>query len=873
MRFLIVFLVLSTGYVSALAADQPFWPDVTYQSDVPTLEQVVGHKSGDKLTSPSQVLDYLDALAKAEPERTRLVEYARSWNDRPLVYMVISSAGNMARLKQNQTKMRELADPRTYSESEQAALVRDVLPVSWMSYAVHGDEIAPTDAAVLTAYHLLAAEGNETVDKILNESIVIIDPLLNPDGCARFMAHLEQSVGLEPMEHYLAAEHRQAWPRGRTNGYLFDMNRDWFAATQPETQGRMKLFQQFYPVVHADVHEMGVNQTYFFPPSTPPFNPHVSEQQKRNLVLYGEGNAKAFDDFNFDYFTREIFDLHYAGYGDTWPTFHGTIGMTFEVGSARGLAQRRHNGEIVTYRSTIHQHFVASMATMLTTATYGQKLLNDFAQYRREALTNDQHYLFEGDESLQRKLMSKLVNQGIEVHQLEGDARVCGKSHSAGSFVVKASQPAGHLVRTLLDADSPIEEAFWQDLERNRDLGLEVDTYDVLAWSMPALYGLEVDVCQREISDLTLYNPTAPENKSYRKADYGYLVANNTSASMSFLAGALRAGIEVRTVDAEFGIDERQFERGTLLMKTLGLEDAVHQLIHQLANQFQVELVVLDESWTSSGVSFGSSEVVKLKAPKIAMAWDDPTYITAAGATRFVIERQLGYPVTPVRTTNLASRYMDYFDVLILPDGDDYDKALGALGLKRLKQWVEQGGVLITMAEATQLLVNPALALLDSSLEANLKTENATNKRKGRVPATTIESEDEYVAIVSEGVTEPDEVSGILARGITNDSHWLAAGVSDTLYMMYEGNDIYSPLKLVDGTDVVRFAGEDDLVYGGYIWAENRAQLAYKPAVMASTHGRGKVIGFVTNPTFRGFMDGFHVILGNAIFKGASVSE
>jgi hypothetical protein len=873
MRFLAAVLTLSVISALPVKAEQPFWPDVTYRSDVPTLKEVLGHESGEKLTSPSEVIDYFDALVAANPDRTKLVEYARTWNDRPLVYMVISSAENMQKLSANQAKMQKLADPRTYSESEQPSLVDDILPVSWMSYSVHGDEVSPTDAAVLTAYHLLASENDKTVNKILNDSIVVIDPLLNPDGRARFISHLEENVGLEPMEHYLAAEHRQAWPRGRTNAYLFDMNRDWFAATQPETKGRVEKFQEFFPVVHADIHEMGVNRTYFFPPPTPPFNPHISDQQKRNLVLYGEGNAIAFDDFNFDYFTREIFDAHYAGYGDSWPTFHGSIGMTFEVGSARGLVQRRHNGEIVTYRDGVHQHFVASMETMLTTATHGERLLNDFAEYRREALAADQHYLFSGDPSLQNKLVTKLINQGIEVHRLDSGTRICGTSHPAGTFVVKAGQPAGHLVRTLLDADSPVRAEFWEEIERKRDLGLSVDTYDVLAWSMPALYGLDVEICQREISDLRRVDGIEPLNKPYRAADYGYLVPNNTSASMSFLAAALRAGIEVRNADAEFTAVDRSFDRGTLLIKTRGEADEIHGRIHEMANEFQVEVVPIDESWTSSGVSFGSSKVAKLKAPKIAMAWDEPTYVTAAGATRFVIERQLGYPVTPVRTRYLASRYMDYFDVVILPDGDSYKSELGDLGLKRLKGWVERGGVLITMAEATRLLVDPAVGLLDSRREANLKTEAAAKRSKGRAPASTIESKDEYVAIVSEGVTAPDPVSGILARGIANDSHWLASGVADTLYMMYEGNDIYTPLQLVDGTDVVRFAADDELVYGGYIWEENRAQLAYKPAVMASTYGQGKVIGFVTNPTFRGFMDGFHVMLGNAIFKGPSVEE
>ena len=865
LSFIVCCLLLSL----AAHAEKPIWPDVQHGKNIPTLEQVVGHKSGTKLTRPDQVFSYIDALVAAAPERTRLVEYAQSWNGRPLKYLVVSSARNIQNLESNQQNMLRLADPRSYSEAEQSELVKQILPVSWLSYGVHGDEVSSTDAALRTAYHLLAAESDPTVDKILSESIVVLDPIQNPDGRARFIAHLEQAVGLSPAVHSLAAEHRQVWPGGRTNHYFFDMNRDWFAQTQPETQGRVKHYQKFFPVVHADIHEMGVDQTYYFPPPTVPYNPHISEQQKRNLNLYGQGNAEAFDGFQFDYFTREIFDAHYAGYGDTWPAFHGAVAMTFEASSALGLIQRNEKGQMVTYESGVQRHFVASIATLLTTASHGNRLLNDLADYRRTALEADQNYLFSGDLSLQAKLMEKLTGQGIEVHQVTEPTRVCGQARAPGSFVVTAGQPAGHLVRTLLDADSPIDSEFWREVESKRESGLPTDVYDVLAWSMPALYGLDVEICQKNIDGLVQYNGAVSQFNNWAEAKYGYLVENTTSASMAFLSDALRHGISVENTEAEFSIDAKTFERGTLLLKTVGLDSSAHKKIQALANEHAQDLVVLDSSWTSSGISFGSSQVKPLEAPKVALAWDYPTFSYSAGNTRYVIEQSLGYPVTPVRVPYLGSADMDYFDVIIIPDGGNYVSELGGSGVEQLKRWVKNGGVLITLGGGTRLLIDESVALLDSKLEANIQASES-NEAASASPGLVIESKDDYLAIIGKGVQRPEFMPGVIVKGQSDANHWLTAGVADTLYMLVGGRDIYTPLQFTQGTNVVRFADQSELLHGGYLWTENQSQLAYKPAVMSTDYGSGSVVGFVVNPTYRGFMDGFHVMLGNAIFKGPS---
>ena len=488
------FLRRRPGYLVPLAlsflinpafAEEPFWPDAELSADVPTLTSVLGHDHGEKISAPEQLVRYLEALADAAPERTRLVEYARTWEDRPLVYLVVGSRENLARLDDIRSGMQQLADPRQITADEAARLIDDLPAVVWLSYGVHGNEISSGDASLVLAHHLLAAT-DETFRTITENTLAIIDPAQNPDGRARFVHHYQQHTGIEPAPSPIAAERREAWPGGRTNHYLFDMNRDWFALTQPETRGRIKIMLEYFPLVHADVHEMGTDSTYYFPPPARPFNPHITEQQKAGLDALGKGMADVFDSFGFDYFTREVFDALYPGYGDSWPTLHGSLGMTFEMASARGLAGQRRDGSIVTYRDGVHRQFAATVGTLMVAARDRKALLEAFYDYRRSAVDDDRVYgvpVNGNDASIVYQLADRLAFQGVEVDVTRRSTRLCGEQMAAGSLVIRAGQPAGRLVRTLMDPESPMREDFLAEQERRRAKGLGVELYDVLGWS------------------------------------------------------------------------------------------------------------------------------------------------------------------------------------------------------------------------------------------------------------------------------------------------------------------------------------------------------------------------------------------------------
>ena len=331
-------------YLAATAAAQSafeFWPGATYDPAIPTFQKVLGFEPGSRFATDTELIQYLNALAAAAPGRIRVVEYGRSWEGRKLVYAVIGSEANMRRLPEIQASMKKLRDARTTSEAEAQRLIANTPAIVWLGHAVHGNEVSGPDSALLAASHLLAARNQPPVSAAMANTVILLDPLQNPDGRMRFLHSFEQASGLEPDPVPVAAERNEPWPGGRYNHYLFDMNRDWFAVTQPETQARIRMFQEWYPVVVADLHEMGSETSYYFAPEAIPFNPHLTKEQKTSLDWFGRNNAKYFDQLGYPYFTRELYDAFFPGYGASWPAYYGSIAMTYEISSVRGLVYRR----------------------------------------------------------------------------------------------------------------------------------------------------------------------------------------------------------------------------------------------------------------------------------------------------------------------------------------------------------------------------------------------------------------------------------------------------------------------------------------------------------------------------------------------------
>ncbi len=882
-------LAVSFFAMPVLAQDDYFFPGADYDPSIPTFEDVLGYAPGERITWHRDAIRYFEALADAAPDRVMVERYAESWERRDLIYVVMTSADNMARIDDVKAGMQRLVDPRTTSRAAAEQLIADQPAVTWLSYGVHGNEISSTDASMLTAYHLLASRGDSRVAEIMNDTIVVIDPMQNPDGRDRFLQHYNMSEGLVPDADRISAEHDEPWPGGRTNHYLFDLNRDWFIMTQPETQGRIRIVQEWYPVVYVDLHEMGSDSTYFFAPEADPFNPHLVEYQQTSLPLIGRTNARWFDQFGSDYFTREVYDAFYPGYGASWPAYLGSIALTYEQASSRGLVVRKYDGVEMSYAFTVRNHFLTSMATAETVQVNREKFLTDLYGYFESAVDegeseNIRSYIIptQDDQSAADKMVGLLVQGGVEIGRATESFGACGEQYEPGAYVISLAQPAKRMIRTLLDTDVPMDEAFLAEQEARRARNVSDQIYDVTAWSMPLMMNVQTNACNRSVSPaMVAAGPelVQPGEVTGAAGTVGYLVPWGTAASVRFLTNALRQGLKVKSNDLAFTHLGNRYPAGTLIVDTADNPAGLRGIVEELAEATGADVVAIDDSWVTDGPSFGSGNVVRFSEPKVAIAWDRPTSSYVAGNTRFVIERQFDYPVTAIRTSRIARSDLSDYHVLILPaqSGGGYASVLGEGGIENLKDWVSKGGVLIGIGNANRFLTDPdvdMLAIRREDAVYDIEIEEAPggdpDEASSTVPGRLIADEAEFSDLIVPEKDDPDSVAGVLVRADVNPDHWLGAGVASTLNVLIRGSDVYTPITLDNGVNVARFQGADDLLASGYIWEENRLQLAYKPFVVAQPAGRGIVIGFTQDPNVRAYLDGLNVIFMNAIFRGSA---
>ncbi|MEL7190455.1 MAG: M14 family zinc carboxypeptidase, partial [Pseudomonadota bacterium] len=614
-RTIIAFL--SWLAIASSAHAQSFM-DGEFDPSIPTLEETVGHKPGERITSPDELYAYIKALEKAAPDRVKLVEYARSWQGRPLYYMVISAPQNMARIDAIQADLSNVAAGRASNGS--------ALPVTWLAHSVHGNEISPADGALMLSYHLLAARGDARVDQILSETIVVIDPLQNPDGRARFVHNFRTALGLEAQSDRQSAEHDEPWPSGRVNHYMFDLNRDWFTLSQPETRGKVAAIRAWNPVVVKDIHEMGGDETYFFSPAADPINPNITASQRALYGIIGRNNARYFDAMGEPYFTREVYDLFYPGYGDTWNAHQGAIGSTYEQGSARGLVFERRDGTTLTYADTVRNQFTAAFSTAEAVAQNADRFLSDFAAYRaanangaagRGSYVIDLSKRRWNAESLGRRLAA----QGIDVVRRDGPVSACGRRYPAGYIAIPQAQPAARLVRSLLDADTPLPRDFLTEQERRRSQDLPHELYDVTAWSVGMMSGVDVSLCSSAAGGAALDSTTPITAITSGSGDFGIAVPWTDSGQARLVTLALREGIEARITDEAFTKNGRTFGRGTVVFSTGSNEPGALDRVRALASEIGAETVNLPDGWVDDGPNLGSEAFVRLTLPKVAMAW------------------------------------------------------------------------------------------------------------------------------------------------------------------------------------------------------------------------------------------------------------
>ena len=802
---------------------QELAPGARYDPEIPTLEEVAGHGFREAVTPPDDVIRYMEALAAAAPERTRLIRYAESWEGRPLVVLVIGSPERLARLEEVKAGIARLADPRGLSDAEAETLLAELPVVTALMHGVHGNEISSSGAAMAEAYHLLAATGDADVDLILSESLVLIDPVENPDGRNRFVYQNGIAQARWPDEAGVSAEHDEPWPGGRGNHYLFDLNRDLFIQSQPETRGKVDIFLEFRPHIVADLHEMGGDATYFFPPTAAPSNPWYGERQIALMDVFGEAIGARFDARGFAYFNRDVYDLFYPGYVDMWPMGHGALGMTYEQASARALTLRRSDGDLLTYGDGVLHHFTAAIETALTAARNRERILRDYLAFRREGIALGERGPAEivlhsaHDPGMAERLAGLLAENGIGVFRASGPVTVGDRTLAAdASFIVPLDQPTHRFIHNLLDAHVPMEEDFVRRQIERRANRQPDEIYDLTAWSQALLWDVEAietpatgargeaiatgeGLLETGVSEADVPAADVP---ALPEAIVGYLIPWGTNGAAA-VAEALREGIRIRAAGAEFTLNGRRFGVGTAIVRAAENGPDARERLAGIAARHGAEVVPIDDAYVRDGMSLGSRRVRALREPRVLLVYDAPGRSLSVGWARYVLERRYGQRATAVRASSLGRARLADYDVIVFPSGN-YGDVVGDGLLDGLRAWMRDGGTLITMAESSRWASRAGLLATE--------TERRGGRAEGDDPPEpdTPEQPIEYLDAISPEDESPEGVPGAILRTLLDTEHWLAAGTDGEIGVLVEGSRVFRPITLDEGTNVGRYADLDD---------------------------------------------------------------
>lgn len=669
-------LIFSSFFAAATVATT-----ITAQAPL-TPEQFFGRAAGEAFTPHHKVVEYCEHVA-AESSTAELLEYGETPEGRPLQVLVFSSEDNLNRMDEIRKK---------HLDSNSADF-----PVVWLSYDVHGNEAVCTEAAVEVIGKL--ATGNPEVQSWLKEMVILIDPCLNPDGHERYVNFFNGQVGAAPNADPNSSQHDEPWPGGRYNHYLYDLNRDWAWLVQPESQARWNLYAQWMPHVHGDFHEMGYNSPYYFPPAVEPYHEVITDWQRAFQWEIGQATSANFDARGELYYTDEDFDLFYPSYGDTYPLYHGAIGMTYEQGGsgAAGLAVERADGSVLTLADRIENHVESSWVLLETSFRLREQLTTEFREWQRVNLTGEgadyAGYLFPLADQIQLlpDLQSFLDTHGIETFEVSGSVQkpISGRHYTtgkgaqitprSGDLWIPAAGPHGRFLQVLMDPAPKLSDSL---------------TYDITAWALPYAHGLEAWACYDAPVQVAPTLNVRPE-VSLAPDAFGWAVPVEGPNMGRFLAAAFQGGLHVLMCSEAIGWPGMSFGPGTPIIRRTTSEDT--STLESVLSELGLSAQEIPGGLTSEGPDLGSEKFRTLWAPRVACLTGSPCSATGVGAVWSHFDLDLGYPLTRLNFNSISAEMLAEYDVCILPPGwySGEEDAMNAL-----KAFAQAGGWVIGMASA-----------------------------------------------------------------------------------------------------------------------------------------------------------------------------
>jgi hypothetical protein len=812
---------------------------VTAQN-VPSPETYLGYKVGTRYTRHHKIVEYFNTVAKARPDMVKIESYGQTNEGRELMLAFVSSPENMQRLEAIRLNNLRIAGT---TKDRAAPIVENAPAIVWLSYNVHGNEPSSSEAALLMI-HALVDPSNSTTKEWLKNTVVVIDPCINPDGRDRYVNWFNSVVGKEMNPEPSSREHAEPWPGGRSNHYNFDLNRDWAWQTQVETQQRLKKYNAWLPQVHVDFHEQGYNEPYYFAPAAEPFHEVITPWQRDFQVLIGRNNASYFDKNGWLFFTKERFDLLYPSYGDTYPVYNGAIGMTYEQGghSRGGLAVVNEDGDTLTLVDRATHHFTTGLSTVETASKHQQKLMNEFKKYFDDSRTGKigeykTYVLTSKDQNKLNAVIKLLEQNGIEWGTVSnknftGFNYFTGKQEAFADeglhIAVSAAQPKAVLAKVLLEPRTVVTDS---------------NTYDITTWSVPYAYGVKGYAIKERLDVSNDWKSTTvtPVN-----ASYGLLIPYTSFNSAKVLAELLKQNVKVRFAEKPFKYGTKNYDRGTLIvLKTSNASVNWAAITNAACIKHNVQADAVETGFMDQGSDMGSPDVkIISSAPKVALLTGEGTSSLGAGEIWHFFDKQLDYPLTLINGGDIARINLKNFTVLIVPDG--YIRALSEKATAdRLKEFVRSGGKIIALENAVGQM----------AAEWGLKQKTDKEDEKG-----------EYLDVKKYGDRErsylPNSIPGAIYKMDLDNTHPLGFGYPDFYYTLKQDGILFEFMKGGWNVGVLK----KDAYVTGFAGYKVKSKLKDGMLFGVQDMGGGTVVYLSDNPLFRNFWENGKLLFSNAVF-------
>ena len=792
----------------------------------------LGYEIGTQYSRHSQVADYFNHVSIEMSKNVSLFSYGKTYERRPLFYAVISSKKNIAEIEK--IRLDNISalnyDPIRQSRINDKAIV-------WLSYSVHGNESSSTEASMQTVYELLTNRS-----ELLENTIVIIDPCLNPDGRDRYANWYNQTTTIPYNTNRISREHREPWPGGRANHYLFDLNRDWAWITQIESQQRLKEYHKWLPHVHVDFHEQGIDEPYYFAPAAEPYHEVITDWQRDFQYMIGKNNAKYFDKNGWLYFTKEIFDLLYPSYGDTYPTYLGAIGMTYEQagGGIAGLGILNSEGKNLTLVDRVKHHTVAGISTVEISSANSKKLNEEFINFFKPKNFNT-NYIMSGDRDKINQLSKFLRKHKIDFYSAKTQKlkafsynknKITSFTTSANDLIIPNSQPKGKLVDVLLERTTKLSDSL---------------TYDITAWSLPFVYGLDAYSTSKKI-EIFEYKENSIENTVDDNA-IAYASIWNHMNDAKFLSNLIENNIKVRYNEKIIKNGKLTLPRGSMIIYKgdQSMKD-YEKILLDLANDNNIKLHSIYSGISESGPDLGSESVKLVKRKKVAIisGQDNKNSVSSLnyGALWHFFEQELSYPLTHISVSDFEDIQLDQFDALIIPSGY-YGSMARKTNIEKIRSWISKGGNLIAFENAIRMFVEK------EGFSIKAKRNKYDNE------GSDVKFEDLNRNSIQ------NYLSGAIFKVDIDNTHPLAFGYQNEYYSLKTTTSTYENLER--GYNVGKI-NEDENSTIGFVGDNIKDKFKNSLVFGHEKIGRGNIIYFTDNIMFRSFWENGKLFLVNSVF-------